>query len=68
MRQETIEGRAVKIAARILQENGFCPRPKGCTRVYLSDEGCTGCIKRYLIGAAKRKIAAKRAVKGEKAE
>ena len=57
--QDKINDRAVKIAAKIMQREGLCRYDNAtkCRKVLLpSERDCIGCIKRFLIGKAKREL------------
>lgn len=55
MKTETVEARAVKIAAKIMQADGFCRYDDvdKCRRVYVTEETCERCIRSWLLTKAK---------------
>ena len=54
---ETVERRAVHIAAVVMQADGLCRYESGCRRVYPpSDADCVRCIERWLLSKAKREL------------
>lgn len=59
MTDKQIAARAVQIAARIMQREGLCRYDDAtkCRKVLLpSERDCIGCIKRFLIGKAKKEL------------
>lgn len=57
--QDKINDRAVKIAAKIMQQAGMCRYGSAskCRKVYPpSTADCAGCIKRFLLGMAKKQL------------
>lgn len=59
MTDKQIAARAVQIAARIMQQAGLCRYDDAtkCRKVLLpSERDCIGCIKRFLIGKAKKEL------------
>lgn len=64
--KETIERRAVHIAAVIMQRDGLCRYEShtDCKKVYPPDDaGCIRCIERWLLARAKKEILKKEAKK-----
>ncbi|SCJ70710.1 Uncharacterised protein [uncultured Flavonifractor sp.] len=59
MKDETVEARAVKIAARIMVADGLCRRedPEGCKRGYLGSNTCERCIRAWLMMKARVELA-----------
>lgn len=59
-RRDTPEERAVKIAARIMQENGICRYDDvdKCRHysVYVTEEVCEKCLTRYLLSKARQEL------------
>lgn len=55
MKTETVEARAVKIAAKIMQADGLCRYDDvdKCRRVYVTEETCERCIRSWLLTKAK---------------
>lgn len=53
----TPEGRAVEIAAVIMQAAGLCryDTPTKCRRMY-TDDVCAACIKNWLLSKARREL------------
>ena len=59
MTDKQIAARAVQIAARIMHRAGLCryDDTTKCRKVLLpSERDCIGCIKRFLIGKAKKEL------------
>ena len=55
---DTIEARAVKIAARIMVADGLC-RYEGteqCKRVWISEQDCEKCIRSWLLSKARSEL------------
>ena len=52
---ETVEARAVKIAARVMQAAGLCryDSPAKCRRRHVDEETCDRCIEAWLIAKAR---------------
>lgn len=56
---ETVERRAVHIAAVIMQRDGLCryESPGDCRKVYPPEEaGCVKCIEKWLLSRAKKEL------------
>ena len=55
MKTETVEARAVKIAAKIMQADGLCRYDDvdKCRRVYATTDICERCIHSWLLTTAK---------------
>lgn len=59
MTDKQIAARTAQIAARIMQRAGLCRYENAtkCRKVLLpSERDCIGCIKRFLIGKAKKEL------------
>ena len=58
MRKETVESRAVKIAARVMQAAGLCryDRVEKCRRVYVDEKTCNKCIESWLLSKARKEL------------
>lgn len=58
MIKETIERRAVKIAARIMQAAGLCRYDslEKCHRIYVDEKTCDKCIESWLLAKAKKEL------------
>lgn len=57
MKEKTVEGVAVHVAAVIMQADGLCRynAPVECRRYYPpSDDDCVKCIERWLLAKAKK--------------
>lgn len=56
--KETVERRAVHIAAVVLVVAGMCryDTPTKCRRSYPSTEDCEKCIERWLLNKAKKQL------------
>lgn len=54
--EERMEGRAVKIAARVMQAAGLCryDTTDKCRRVYVDESTCEACSERWLLAKARR--------------
>lgn len=60
MKDETVEARAVKIAAKIMLADGLCRHEdpeKECSRGYLGGEMCERCIRAWLMTRARVELA-----------
>lgn len=55
---QTIEGRALEIAAVVMQMDGLCryDTVDKCRHVYVDECVCRRCIKTWLLGRAKREL------------
>lgn len=53
---ESVNERALKIAAAVLEADGVCCRPGKCRRFYVDSQICRKCIKAWLISRAKREL------------
>lgn len=55
--KDTIDSRAVKIAAKVMQAAGLCRYDSidKCRRVYVDETICEKCIRSWLISKAKKK-------------
>ena len=55
---ETVEGRAVTIAAKIMTAAGLCryDNPLKCKKFAVDDAACDKCIRRWLISKAKKEL------------
>lgn len=56
--KETVEARAVKIAARIMTAACLCryDDPAKCRRVYVNETICDKCITAWLLSKARREL------------
>lgn len=56
--KETVESRAVKIAARTMQAAGLCryDRPDKCKRVRVDEKTCDKCIREWLLSKARKEL------------
>ena len=54
--KDTVEGRAVKIAAKIMQAAGLCRYDdvEKCRRIYVDEKTCDECIRRWLLTKARK--------------
>ncbi len=59
MKDETVEARAVKIAAKVMVADGLCRRedPEECKMGYLGSEKCERCIRAWLMTKARVELA-----------
>lgn len=59
--RETVEGRAVKIAARLMQGVGLCRYDSydKCRRMACDENICTRCIAKWLLTKAGKELTAK---------
>ena len=55
---ETVEGRAVTIAAKIMVAAGLCQydSPLKCKKFAVDDAVCEKCIRRWLISKARKEL------------
>jgi len=58
MIKETVERRAVKIAAKIMQAAGLCryESVENCRRAYIDEKTCDKCIESWLLTKAKKEL------------
>lgn len=58
--KDTVEGRAVKIAAKIMQAAGLCRYDDvaKCRRIFVDDKTCDECIRRWLLSKARKELKA----------
>lgn len=56
--KETVEARAVKIAAKVMQAAGLCryDSPEKCRRVYVDETTCDKCIRAWLLSKARQEL------------
>lgn len=56
--KDTIDSRAVKIAARVIQAAGLCRYDSiaKCHRVYVEEITCERCIRSWLLSKAKKEL------------
>ena len=56
--KETIEARAVKIAAKVMQAAGLCryDSVEKCRRVHVDETVCDRCIKSWLLSKARSEL------------
>ena len=52
--KDTVDSRAVKIAAKIMQADGLSVEK--CRRVYVDEATCERCIRAWLISKAKKEL------------
>lgn len=59
MPKETVEARAVKIAARVMTEAGLCKHetPTACKRYWVDEETCDMCMRAWLMAKARKELA-----------
>lgn len=60
MKDETVEARAVKIAAKVMVADGICRHEdpeRECSRGYLGSEMCERCIRAWLMTKARVELA-----------
>ena len=55
---ETVDRRAVHIAAVIMQAAGLCryESPLQCRRISVDDKICTKCIEKWLLAKARKEL------------
>lgn len=55
---ETVEARAVRIAAQVMQAAGLCryDNVSKCHRVNVTEADCDKCIERWLLSKARREM------------
>lgn len=58
MKKETVEARAVKIAARVMQADGLCryDSVEKCRRVFVDERVCEVCIRQWLLSKARKEL------------
>lgn len=58
MTRESVERRAVKIAARVMQAAGLCryDSPAKCRRAYVDEKTCDKCIESWLLSKARKEL------------
>lgn len=58
MKSETVERRAVHIAAVIMQADGLCryDSVSKCRRVCTDEKTCVKCIETWLLGKARKEM------------
>lgn len=56
--KDTVEGRAVKIAAKIMQAAGLCRYDDvaKCRRICVDEKTCDECIRRWLLTKARKEL------------
>lgn len=56
--KDTIEKRAVKIAASIMRTAGLCihESPAKCRRIYVDEKICDKCIREWLLKKAHKEL------------
>lgn len=56
--KETVEDRALTIAAKVMQAAGLCryDSPDKCRRVYVDEVTCDKCIKAWLLSKARKEL------------
>lgn len=57
-RKETVEQRAVKIAAVVMQAAGLCryDTVDKCRRVFVDEKVCEDCIRSWLLSKARKEL------------
>lgn len=63
---KTVEGRAVEIAAVVMQAAGLCRYDSvdKCRRVFPDETACEQCIKNWLLSKAHRELAGQKGEAG----
>ena len=58
---KTVDGRAVEIAAKVMQAAGLCRYDSvdKCRHVYPDEATCVCCIKNWLLAKARKELASK---------
>lgn len=56
--KDTVEGRAVKIAAKIMQAAGLCRYDDvtKCRRIYVDEKTCGECMRHWLLSKARKEL------------
>ena len=56
--KDTVDSRAVKIAAKVMQAAGLCRYNdvSKCRRIYVDEAVCDECIRAWLISQAKKEL------------
>lgn len=56
--KETVDARAVKIAAKVMQAAGLCryETPAKCRHAFVNEDICDKCIRSWLITKARREM------------
>lgn len=56
--KDTVEARAVKIAAKVMQAAGLCRYEPvtSCRRIYVDETICDKCIRPWLLSKARREL------------
>ena len=56
--KDTVDSRAVKIAARVMQADGLFryDSVEKCRRVYVDESTCERCIRSWLLSKAKKEL------------
>lgn len=56
--KETVEARAVKIAARVMQADGLCryDSVEKCRRIFVDEKVCEACIRGWLLSKARKEL------------
>lgn len=62
---ESVNERALKIAAAVLEADGVCCRPGKCRRYYVDSQICRRCIRAWLISKARKELGIKNTNKKE---
>lgn len=59
--KDTVEGRAVKIAANIMRTAGLCRYDDvgKCRRIFVDEKTCDECIRRWLLSRARKELGVK---------
>ncbi len=55
---ETVEGRAVKIAAKVMQAAGLCRYDdvSKCRKLFVNEAACAACIRSWLLARARSEM------------
>lgn len=58
MKKDSVEQRAVKIAAKIMVAAGICryDNVMKCRRLYVTEKTCDTCIRSWLLAKAKKEL------------
>lgn len=56
--KDTVDGRAVKIAAKVMQAAGLCRYESvtSCRHIYVDERTCEKCIRSWLISKSKSEL------------
>lgn len=58
MKKDSVEQRAVKIAAKVMVAAGLCRYDTvgKCRRVYVTEETCDACIRAWLLSKVRKEL------------